>query len=95
MKYEMAKEKIGIRYSARAETDLNIWKENESQTVFMMGEVMDIENEEWKKKSNYIFPLSVAVQNQLGRRYTHSREASYVFSYYILISCTVGNKLSG
>lgn len=44
----MANEKIGIRYSARAETDLNIWKVNESQTVFMMGEVMDIGNEEWK-----------------------------------------------
>ena len=42
----MANEKIGIRYSARAETDLNISKVNESQTVFMMGEVMDIGNEE-------------------------------------------------
>ena len=91
----MAKEKIGIPYSARAETDLNIWNENETHAVLLIGEVMDIRNEEWKKKSNYIFPLSVAVQNWLSGRYTHSREASYVFNYYILISCTVGKKLSG
>ena len=30
----MAKEKIGIRFSARAETDLNIQTENESHAVF-------------------------------------------------------------
>ena len=74
-KDEMAKEKIGIRFSARAETDLNIQTENESHAVFFMGEVMDSWNEEWKIKSNYIFPLSVAVQNRLGRRYTLCREA--------------------
>ena len=71
----MAKEKIGIRFSARAETDLNIQTENESHAVFFMGEVMDSWNEEWKIKSNYIFPLSVAVQNRLGRRYMLCREA--------------------
>ena len=45
----MAKEKIGIPYSSRAETDLNIWNENESHPVLLMGEVVDIRNEEWKK----------------------------------------------
>ena len=73
----MAKEKIGIRFSARAETDLNIQTENESRAVFFMGEViiMDTGKGEWKIKSNYIFPLSVAAQNRLGRRYTLCREA--------------------
>ena len=33
----MAKEKIGIRFSARAETDLNIQTENESHAVFFYG----------------------------------------------------------
>ena len=36
----MAKEKIGIRFSARAETDLNIQTKNESHAVFFMGEVI-------------------------------------------------------
>ena len=42
----MAKEKIGIRFSARAETDLNIQTENESHAVFFYGRSNDSWNEE-------------------------------------------------
>ena len=74
-KDEMAKEKIGISFSARAETDLIFKPKMKVAPFFFMGEVMDTGNEEWKVKSNYIFALSVAVQNRLGRRYTLCREA--------------------
>ena len=42
----MAKEKIGIRFSARAETDLIFKPKMKVAPFFFMGEVMDTGNEE-------------------------------------------------
>ena len=64
----MAKEKIGIRFSARAETDLNIQTENESHAVFFYGR----SNGQWergmKNKIKLHFPVISSSSKSVGTK---------------------------
>ena len=66
----MAKEKIGIRFSARAETDLNIQTENESHAVFFYGR--SNYNGHWergmKNKIELHFPVISSSSKSVGTK---------------------------
>ena len=74
----MAKEKIGIRFFASAETDLNIQTENESHAVFFMGEVINGHLERgMKNKIELHFPVISSSAKSVGTK-IHALQRSIV-----------------
>ena len=91
-KDEMAKEKIGISFSARAETDLIFKPKMKVAPFFFYGRSNGHWERGMKSKIELHFRVVSRSSKSVGTKIHALQRSIVVFNYYILISCSVRNK---
>ena len=88
----MAKEKIGISFSARAETDLIFKPKMKVAPFFFYGRSNGHWERGMKSKIELHFRVVSRSSKSVGTKIHALQRSIVVFNYYILISCSVRNK---